>query len=128
MIFGKNQRGDSMITTVYNILKPLSIPVLYILRPDITKDKIGISYHFFGESYMLYSDGKGQRIGGALQVDIFATVDYSSIVKQAIALLESNGFRLVDSRDTYDSLSTNIQYYQKTLIFNYIESEVQHGS
>lgn len=128
MIFGKNQRGDNVVTTVYNILKPLSVPILYILRPDITKDKIGISYHFFGESYTLYSDGIGQGIGGTLQVDIFATVDYSSIVKQVISLLESNGLRLADSRDAYDSLSTNIQYYQKTLIFNYIEREVQHGS
>lgn len=117
-----------MITTVYNILKPLSIPILYILRPDITNNKIGISYHFFGESYTSYGDGKGKEPGGTLQVDIFATDDYSGIAKQVITLLESNGFRLADSRDTYDSLNTNIQYYQKTLIFNYVESEVQHGS
>lgn len=113
-----------MISTVYNILQPLNVPIKHILRPDISKNKIGISYHFFNEGYLTYGDGKGKDYGGSLQVDIFSTIDYSGIVKQVINLLETNKFRLTDGRDSFDSLNNNIQYYQKTLVFNYIEREV----
>lgn len=118
-----------MINTVYNILKPLNVPVKYMLRPELnSKNRIAASYHFFGEGYQSYGDGKGKDFGGSLQVDIFSTVDNSETIKQTRSLLEINGFRLADSRDSFDSLNTNTQYYQKTLVFNYIESEVQNGS
>jgi hypothetical protein len=118
-----------MINKVYSILKVLNIPVKYMLRPELnSKNKIVASYHFFGEGYQSYGDGGGKEFGGSLQVDIFSTVDNSGIVRQTRSLLEMNGFRLADSRDSFDSLNTNTQYYQKTLVFNYIESEVQNGS
>ncbi len=115
-----------MINTVNNLLKPLNIPVRYILRPEINStNKIGISYHFFNEGYLAYGDGKGEEFGGSLQVDVFSTVDYSVIVKQVRETLEMNGFKHADSRDTSDSLNSNIQYYQKTMIFNYVERLVK---
>jgi len=117
-----------MIQKVFNILKPLGIPVLFMTRPDLNKSKTGISYHFFNEGYDLYGDGKGKGFGGSLQVDIFSTVDYSNAVKQVINILESNGFRLSDARDSEDSLTDSIKYYQKILIFNYSERMVQDGS
>lgn len=114
-----------MIQTVYNILKPLNIPVKYILRPDISgSSKIGISYHFFNESPNLYGDGEGKEEGGVLQIDIFSTVDFTSTVNQVKTLMKSNKFRLADGRDSDDSFS-NVQYYHKILIFNYSEKEVQ---
>lgn len=113
-----------MIQKVYDILKPLNIPIQYILRPDISgSNRIGISYHFFNEGYILYSDGKGKEVGGALQVDIFSTIDYSSTVKQVKGLLEAKKFRLADMRDNDDSFN-NIKYYHKILIFNFAEEEV----
>jgi hypothetical protein len=118
-----------MINKVYSILKALNIPVKYMLRPELnSKNKIVASYHFFSEGYEAYGDGKGKEFGGSLQVDIFSTVDYTGIVDQTKSSLENNGFRLADSRDSFDSLNANTQYYQKTMIFNYIESEVQNGS
>jgi hypothetical protein len=114
-----------VINTVYNILKPLNVPIQYILRPDISTSKIGISYHFFNEGYGLYSDGNGNEFGGSLQVDIFSTIDYSNVVEQVKTLLKEKGFRLADMRDSEDSLNANIQYYQKILIFNYSEREVK---
>lgn len=118
--------GDEMIQKVYDILKQLNVPIRYILRPDISgSNKIGISYHFFNESYNLYGDGKGKEPGGVLQVDIFSTVDYSAIVQQIQELLEENNFRLADKRDSEDSFEEGgLKYYQKILIFNYVESEV----
>lgn len=115
-----------MIQKVYDMLKPIGVPVRYILRPDIATEKNGISYHFFNEGYELYADGKGKELGGVLQVDVFSTVDYSGTVQQARALLEENKFRLVDMRDSEDSFDnvSNIKYYQKILIFNYVEREV----
>lgn len=117
-----------MINTVYNVLKSLNVPIQYILRPDIKSNKIGISYHFFNEGYGLHADGKGKEFGGSLQVDVFSTADYTDTVRQVIKLLEEAGFRLADSRDSYDSLNNNIQYYQKILIFNFEERKVRHGS
>lgn len=117
-------RGGEMTQTVYSVLKSLNIPIQYVLRPNIgSTNKTGISYHFFNESYNLYSDGKGKEIGGVLQVDIFSTVDYSSIVKQVRELMETVGFRLADMRDSDDSFS-DVKYYHKILIFNYTEKEV----
>ena len=114
-----------MINTVYNILKPLSIPIKYILRPDISgSSKTGISYHFFNESPNLYGDGEGKEEGGVLQIDIFSTIDFTSIVNQVKDLMKANKFRLADSKDSDDSFS-NVQYYHKILIFNYSEKEVK---
>lgn len=113
-----------MIRKVYDILKPLGIPIQYILRPDISgSSQIGISYHFFNESNKLYGDGEGKEFGGSLQVDIFSTIDYSSVVNQVRELLKVNKFRLADMRDGDDSFS-NVSYYHKILIFNYAEKEV----
>lgn len=114
-----------MIRKVSDILKPLNTPTQYMLRPDISGDtKIGISYHFFNEGNELYGDGEGIAEGGSLQIDIFSTVDYSSVVSQTKELMKTNKFRLADSRDSDDSFS-NVKYYHKILIFNYVESEVR---
>lgn len=114
-----------MIQKVYDILKPLNIPIKYILRPDISgTSKIGISYHFFNESPNLYGDGEGVEEGGTLQIDIFSTIDFTSVVNQVKALMKDNKFRLADSRDSDDSMSS-VQYYHKILIFNYAEKEVK---
>ncbi len=114
-----------MINTVYNILKPLNIPVLFLRRPKIDKtNKIGISFHFFNESYNLYGDGNGNESGGVLQIDVFSLIDYTNVVNQIKQIMKENKFRLADSRDSDDSMN-EINYYQKILIFNYIESEVK---
>lgn len=116
-----------MINTVYNILEPLNIPILYILRPkNDSSNKIVISYHFFNEGYELHGDGKGKEFGGSLQVDVFSLSDYTSIVNQVKNLLETNKFKLAPggSRDSDDSFN-NVQYYHKILVFNYVEEEVK---
>lgn len=114
-----------MIQKVYNILKPLNIPIQYVLRPEIS-NKIGISYHFFNESDNLYGDGEGKEFGGSLQIDIFSTVDYTTVVNQVKDLMKANKFRLADMRDGDDSFS-NVKYYHKILIFNYSEKEVMNN-
>lgn len=117
-----------MIQKVYDILKPLNIPTKYILRPDMSSSKIGVSYHFFNENPNLYGDGEGKEEGGSLQIDIFSTIDYSSTVNRVKSLMKANKFRLADSWDGDDSMS-NVKYYHKILIFNYIEREVlEYGS
>lgn len=116
-----------MIQKVYDILKPLKIPIQYVLRPDINgSSKIGISYHFFNEGYTLYSDGEPKNFGGALQIDIFSTIDYTDAVNQIKDLMQANKFRLAPggSRDSDDSFN-NVKYYHKILIFNYTEKEVK---
>ena len=113
-----------MIQKVYDILSGIGVPVQYILRPDISSAKTGISYHFFNEGYEVYGDGKGAELGGVLQVDVFSTVDYSSTVQQVRELLEAAKFRLADMRDGNDGFEDSMKYYQKILIFNYVESEV----
>ena len=60
-----------MIQKVYDILSGIGVPVQYILRPDISTAKTGISYHFFNESYELYADGKGEEFGGSIAGCIF---------------------------------------------------------
>lgn len=113
-----------MIKRVYDILKPLNMPIKYILRPDISgSSKIGISYHFFNEGDILYGDGEGKEEGGSLQIDIFSTIDFTSAVNQVKGLMKANKFRLADMRDSDDSMSS-VQYYHKILIFNYTEKEV----
>lgn len=113
-----------MIQKVDDILKPLNIPIRYILRPDISgSSKIGISYHFFNESNNLYGDGEGKKESGTVQIDIFSTIDYSGMVKQVKSLMKANKFRFADSWDGDDSLSS-VKYYHKILIFNYMEEEV----
>lgn len=118
-----------MIQKVYDTLKPLNIPALYMFRPEIdNSNKTGISYHFFNESDNLYGDGEGMEFGGSLQIDIFSllslsSLDHEKIVKKVRDLMKANKFRLADMRDSDDSFS-NVEYYHKILIFNYIETEV----
>lgn len=114
-----------MIQTINNILKPLSVPVLFMLRPKIDgTNKVGISYHFFSENNNLYGDGEGLEFGGSLQIDVFSLIDYTSIVDQIKTLMKTNKFRLADSRDSEDGFSTT-EYYHKILIYNYVEREVK---
>lgn len=124
MKYGIRQWGDSMKNKVSDILDKLDIPVKYILRPKIdSKNKMGISYHFFSEGDNLYGDGEGKEFGGVVQLDLFSIIGYDEVTKQIIELMKENKFRLADSRDSDDSFSS-VQYYHKILIFNYIEREV----
>ena len=114
-----------MIQKIYDLLTPLNIPILYVLRPEIDNtNKTGISYHFFSEGYQLHGDGEGLEDGGSLQVDVFSLIDYTSIVNQVKELLKVGKLKLADCRDSDDSFS-NVQYYHKILIFNYLEEEVK---
>lgn len=114
-----------MIQKVYNILEPLNVPALFMLRPKIDNaNKVGLSYHFFNESNNLYGDGEGLEFGGVLQIDVFSLEDYTNVVNQIKNIMKANNFRLADSRDSDDSFN-NTQYYQKILIFNYVEREVK---
>lgn len=114
-----------MINTVFNILKPLNIPIKFILRPKIdSTNKIGISYHFFNEGNSIHGDGQGKEFGGSVQIDVFSLDDYTNIVNEIKDLMKANKFRLADSRDSDDTFN-NVQYYHKILIFNYLESEVR---
>lgn len=114
-----------MIQKVYSILSGASVPVQYVLRPDISGgSKVGISYHFFNEGNELYGDGEGIAEGGSLQIDVFSTVDFTDTVNQVKSLMKTNKFRLADMRDSDDSFS-NVQYYHKILIYNYVEKEVK---
>lgn len=118
-----------MLNTVYNILSELEVPVLFELRPDINAtNRVGISYHFFNEGYNQYGDGVGTEFGGALQVDVFAHINYNYqfIVSQIRTLLEDAGFRFYSQSDNAD-ITSNIQYFHKVMIFNYIEREVNNG-
>lgn len=116
-----------MIQRVYDILKPLNVPIQYVLRPDISgSSNTGISYHFFNEGYELHGDGIGNHSGGSIQIDVFSTVDYTNVVNQIKEIMKTNKFRLAPggSRDSDDSFS-NVQYYHKILIFNYADEEVK---
>lgn len=118
-------QGDEMIQKVYDILKNTQIPTMFVLRPDISgKNRSGVSYHFFSESYNLYGDSEGREFGGVLQIDVFSLDNYNDLVDQIKSLMKSNGFRLADCRDSDDSFN-NVQYYHKVMIFNYVEREVR---
>lgn len=115
-----------MIMTVYNALKPLNLPIMFLERPNFGSDKIVISYHFFNEGNLMYGDGKPNRSGGALQVDVFSKkVDYSSTVREVKALLVGANFMYSTGYDDIEKLSETEQLYHKVLIFNYVESEVR---
>ena len=113
-----------MITKVYTVLSEIegNVPVLWNVRPDLGSVKTAISYYFFNESDTLHGDGNGSDPGGSVQVSVFSTGDYTSVVNQVKTLMKQAGFRLADSWDSEDSLPQ--KYYQKIIIFNYLESEV----
>lgn len=114
-----------MIKTVDDLLKPLNLPTLWELTPDMKKSDIGISYHFFNEGNLSYGDGADNEAGGALQVDIYSKVDYTNTVIDIKGLLKEGGFRFYEGRDSLEQLDNNTNLYHKILIFNYIESEVK---
>lgn len=108
-----------LISLVYDILKPLNVPVLWQLRPESLP---GITYHFFNEGGELYGDGEEETSGAACQIDIWGKGDYTNIVEQVKKLMKQNGFLFMDGRDDFES---EIKVYHKILIFNYyFESEV----
>lgn len=114
-----------MINKVYEVLKPLNLPIKWLKRPPFDKSNIAISYHFFNESGELFGEGKATEEGGSLQVDVFGKTDYSSIVKDVKKLLKSARFLFAEAYpDTEEALDQNTTVYHKVLIFNYLESEV----
>lgn len=114
-----------MIMTVYNILKPLNLPIEFLKRPQFDTSKTVISYHFFNESDDNFGDGKANEEAGALQVDIFSKIDYTSTVREVKEALSSANFMYFSGHDDIESLSNSEQIYHKILIFNYVESEVK---
>lgn len=114
-----------MIVTVYNLLKPLDIPIKFLQRPSFGKDGLAISYHFFNEGNLVYGDGKPIKSGGALQIDIFSKLtDYTSTVKVVKEALSSANFKYANGSDDIENLSNSEQIYHKVLIFNYVENGV----
>ena len=113
-----------MINKVYEILKPLGLPMKWQLTPPFDSKNIVISYHFFNEGNLLYGEGEAVEEGGSLQVDVFSKVDYMSAVKEIKRLLKGACFLYADARDDTEELDSNTIIYHKILIFNYCESEV----
>ncbi|HHX60712.1 MAG TPA: hypothetical protein GX707_08365 [Epulopiscium sp.] len=114
-----------MVMAVYSTLKALNIPTTFLKRPQFGTSQMVMSYHFFNEGNLMYGDGKPNRSGGALQVDLFSKkADYSSTVSEVKALLAGAKFRYFDGSDDIEKLSETEQLYHKVLIFNYVESEV----
>lgn len=114
-----------MIELVYNILKPLNLPIEWQLRPSFDANQIVLSYHFFDESDFEYGDGDSTEDIGSLQIDIFSEVDYSKTIKKTKKVLKEAGFLYSHANpDTLEELDQNTVLYHKVLIFNYIESEV----
>lgn len=114
-----------MIDTVNQILTSIDspVPVFWNVRPELSASvKTAITYYFFSESDSIHGDGVGQQPSGSVQISIFSTGDYSNTVKEVKRAMKSAKFRLVDGWDSEESLPR--KYYQKILIFNYIESEV----
>lgn len=115
-----------MVNKVYIILKPLRVPIKWLKRPPFDASQIAISYHFFNEGDLIYGDGSVSEEGGALQVDIFSKVDYSSTIKEVKRLLKGAGFLFADGHpDAEEKLDDNTTVYHKILIFNYVESVVK---
>lgn len=113
-----------LINTVYEILKPLGIPIKWQLRPDIGDHKFVVSFHFFGEGGLLYGDGDEEFEGGTCQIDIFSTTDYTQLTKQIKSLMKEHGFVPSGVQpDTIEDLGA-MKLYHKILLFDYIESEV----
>lgn len=114
-----------MINTVYEILTSIDnpVPVFWNIRPELADNvTTSITYYFFSESNLIYGDGEGFEPIGSVQVSIFSTGDYTNTVNQVKQKMKEAGFRYVDGWDSEDSLPE--KYYQKILIFNYLESEV----
>ena len=115
-----------MIMTVYNLLKPLNLPVKFLQRPDFGGNSIAISYHFFNETDMQYGDGEPNKNGGSLQVDVFSQGgDYTQTVNDIKTILTTKGFLFSYSNDDIENLGNSEQIYHKIIRFNYIESEVE---
>lgn len=113
-----------MIDRVYEILRPLKLPIEWQTRPKFNNKSIVVSYHFFNESNLLYGDGDEIEQGGSLQVDVFSNIDYSTTERDVKQLLKENGFKFYSGEDSIENIDNNTIIYHKTLIFNYIESEV----
>ncbi|WP_461614371.1 hypothetical protein [Clostridium sp. Marseille-QA1073] len=113
-----------MINTVYEILKPLGIPIEWQTRPKIGDCGHAVSFHFFGEGGLLYGDGEEEYEGGTCQIDIFSTTDYTQLAKQIKKLMKERGFVSSGTQpDTIEDLGA-MKLYHKILLFDYIESEV----
>lgn len=113
-----------MIDLTLKKLKELNIPTAYSIRPALN-DK-AISFHFFGDRYTLYGDGKGKHFGGNLQVDLFSKTPDRMVSREIIEKLESINYRFEYKNDMWDT-TTGIRLYHYVLIFSYIESEVLNG-
>ena len=109
---------------VAEALSPLKVPIKYIVRPDMSRENIGISYHFYSETPSLYGDGEIQQVEGMLQVDIFYKAALGDLPRRIITLLKAQGFRWYDSSEDKETLA-GVRLYHKILQFSYLQSEVE---
>lgn len=114
-----------MIQKVYDLLKPLGLPLKFSNMPEFDTKGIVISYHFFGQGFDTFGDGQGIVEGGSLQIDLYSKNDYSMVVEQIKSTLTSAGFCYADGRDDVEELDANTSIYRKILIFNYSKGRLK---
>lgn len=89
-----------------------------------------LDYKGHGEPYVTYMQTNSDyilRADDALQMhvdyydfDVYAKVDYLSVIRGVKATLEQNGFVWRPERSGPDMFETDTEYYHKTLSFSYL--------
>jgi hypothetical protein len=101
---------------IINTLKPLNVPVAFLNYTGTEKPYI--RFYELDQRSALDADDEEQVSGHSIQLDIFHTGNYNSLVESVKNLLKSVGFRRTNEQDFYE---TDTNLYHKVIRFSYYE-------
>lgn len=101
---------------IFNTLKPLNVPVSFLTYAGTTRPYI--VFYEIDQRSTLNADDEEKETGHSIQVDVFHTGNYNSLVDQVKQLMIAAGFSRSSEQDFYE---TDTKLYHKVLRFSYYE-------
>lgn len=114
------------INRVYELLKPLGVPVKYLLRPNLEGFPYVVSFHFFNDHQIVKGGGRGRLFGGFLQVDIFSEEPTRPHYRKIVELLEKGSFYFFDFEEYPDDSIKGIRLYHGKLIMTCRDERIKN--
>jgi cation transport regulator ChaC len=101
---------------IINTLQPLNVPVAFLVYTGTTRPYI--TFLELDQRSAFDCDDEEKETGHTIQVDVFHTGNYNSLVESVKQKLKEVGFTRTNEQDFYE---TDTKLYHKVIRFSYYE-------
>lgn len=106
----------SLNAKIINALKPTGVPIAFSTYNNRASEYV--IFNTYNEASFINADDVEQMTNYFIQVDVFSSGDYTTLVKQVDQLMREAGFGRMFASETYDDEAGK---YRKIFRFSYLE-------